>query len=297
MEYSTRGNEGTPYDTAGSAYPDLDILEELQGLKPGSLRIYLLEDLLALQAGSVKIEKLTVLEERKAVNLRPTIHIFYYAPYGTGKSTIGEMLAEEYKTEVHSKITLAGLTGTYMRGQVIPACAWEDRVPKLLILDEFSLSKRDEVQDAIRRILDPGNYSRTFPYPRKQGHFRYDDKIKGLYFKMNRSKGIRLKTRVACLYITMDDPRSSRGETKKFYRALIDRCIPFCFEPYTFKDAKILKGAFKFEYDKYNPPKEVVIPRKDVLYIENFVEEYLINEVMRYMEGKTCQYQKYHMKL
>lgn len=278
MEYST--DVGTPYDTAGSAYPDLDILEELQGLRPGSLRITLLEDLLALQAGSVKIEKLTVLEERKAVNLRPTIHIFYYAPYGTGKSTLAQMLAEEYKTEVYTNTTLAGLVGSYRprRGRkpdVIPGCAWTDKVPKLLILDEFSLSKRDEVQNAILRVLDPGKYARKLNYPYSQGYFRYDEKIKGLYFKITKRKGIELSTRVASLFLTMVDPRSSKEKNKTFYQALINRCIPFCFDEPTFKDLDILKGAFKFERNRYNPPKEVVISREDVLYIENFVKQYL----------------------
>lgn len=231
--------------------------------------LFTLEKILELQAGSLKIKKLSL---PKKPSFRPTIHIYLYAPIGAGKSTLAQKIAEEYKTEVYSNETLAGLTGGYRRQkQISLGHAWTSR-NKPLILDEFDFKQRSEIQRAILQILDPGTYTRSIFYTHRKGYFRYDG---GLYFKINRGKGLRLKTRVAGLFLTMKD--FSRTDSE-FHGALLDRCIPIRFFP-TIQEINLLwDRALFFNRNKYNPPEEVVIEREDELYIRNLVNNLLAGQ-------------------
>jgi hypothetical protein len=204
---------------------------------------------------TVKIKKLTVMENNGAYNMRPTLHLILSAPVGQLKSTILQQIADTFKREVITEVTRAGLVGSLdnQTFQMIAGAGWESR-NSLLLLDEFTFGRKKEGWEVFLQLLESQRWGKRI------GVFSADQsELDGdLYFKVSKGR-IDLKTRFACIVATM---KNFKMQSAQSFRAFVTRTSPYPFNLTEGDLEKVAQGKKVFEYQELNPPEEVIIDNK-----------------------------------
>jgi hypothetical protein len=244
--------------------------------------------LVNISIATTKLEKLTVHEPHKIVELRPQTHLIIRGNIGSTKSTILSQISDEVKSPVYTSISTASLVGSIDKEtkQVIPGACWEVK-NNLLILDEqsFNLSKSTDT-DLINALLQ---LTENQYYAKKIARYASDikEKKKDLYFVV-KSGTIKTKTRFAMLMATMHPLTKVHSD---IMRALISRCIVYDFELTREQLRDIARGRTLYEHTEIEPPeKKAVIKLKDYEYIEEFVFNYNVGK-SNYLRtiGELCR--------
>jgi hypothetical protein len=214
--------------------------------------------LLNMACSSTGIETLLVKEKFRTQQFRSQLNIILQAGSGKLKSTILEEIGRFYGVTPYSYVTYAAMIGSINRttGQVIPGLVWETR-KKPLLLDEFRTGERGDTgaMDVLLGTAESGHYKRRIALASET----IEEKDGPLYYRV-RNGEIEVQTRFACIIATMKNLDMSRSDR---IRALQQRCIPIKYDlPNKVVDAA-LQGSPIFRLQKYDPPKEVVINRKD----------------------------------
>jgi hypothetical protein len=234
-----------------------------------------LSELIGLVIGSSKIKSLVVQQEGGCYNMRPSLHLLWYSPSGTGKSAVLKDVARVLKTDIYSNITYSSLVGSVDKHlNPVVAGAWSV-FGKVFVIDEFRCKNDDESDflDAMNRLWEDQEYSRKLG--RKATPIKLK-KEKGYFFEVGSDGLIRIKTRFASIIAGMFD-YPEWGKVSVQTKALISRCIPVSFRPSRDFLLKVAngKGAIKireFPFDKRN--ENVMINLDDYKKILDFVSNY-----------------------
>jgi hypothetical protein len=214
--------------------------------------------LLNITCSSKNIGTLLVRERFKTQQFRSQLNIILQSTSGTLKTTILEGIGGCYDVTPYSYATYAAMIGSINRttGQVIPGLVWEAR-KKPLLLDEFRTGERGDAGsiDVLLGVTESGHYKRRIALASET----IEEKDGPLYYRV-RNGEIEVQTRFPCIIATMKNLDMSRSDT---IRALIQRCIPIKYDlPNEVLDAA-LQGSPIYRLQKYDPPNQVVINRKD----------------------------------
>jgi hypothetical protein len=213
---------------------------------------------LNVTCSSTDIETLLVKEKYKTQQIRSQLNIILQSKPGMLKTTILEEIGRCYKVTPYSYATYAAMIGSINRttGQVIPGLVWETR-KKPLLLDEFRTGERGDAGaiDVLLGVTESGHYKRRIALASET----VEEKDGPLYYRIKGGE-IEVQTRFACIISTMKNLDMSRSDR---IRALVQRCIPLKYDlPKEVVDAA-LQGSPIYHPQKYNPPKMVIINRKD----------------------------------
>jgi len=224
--------------------------------------------LASLAIGSAKIRKLTLHQRKESKQIRPQIHVILRAPTGSLKSTVLAAIGKHEGRTVLDEITRPGLVGTVDQRvmQVIPGAAWTCR-NGILLLDEFRFKRQSDDWVVFLKLLEDQTYAR------KLGVFSSTINLQDgdLYLRQENGQ-IEMKTRFAAVLATM---RDFKRVSSQEFKAFVNRCIPYEYNPTLKELESIAKGAELIKIKEYNPDQEVEINRSTYLRIIKFVHDHM----------------------
>lgn len=231
-----------------------------------------LQDIINLVLKSNDVKSLAVkLHSGNVRMFRPSLHMFWHSPSGSGKSEILNAIGNIRKVPVYSNLTFPSLVGTIDKNMnFIPAGSWEIR-DNIFLIDEFRASyDESDFLDAMNRLWENQSYSR------KLGRIcpPLIERDKGLYLKVNDGT-ISINTRFSSITASMYN-YGGYSKTSQQVRALMSRCLPVSFVPSKGFLSQLAEGELplKIVVNRKVKPLDVHIGIDDYRKIKEFVDKY-----------------------
>jgi len=202
---------------------------------------------------------------------RPSIHMFWYSPSGSGKSEVLNAIGLIRQIPVYSNLTYPSLVGSIDKNMnFIPSGAWEIR-DNVFLIDEFRASyDESDFLDAMNRLWENQSYSR------KLGRIcpPLTEKYKDLYLKV-KDGTISIKTRFSSITASMYN-YGGYSKTSQQVRALMSRCLPVSFVPSKGFLSQLAEGELplNISVNKKVKPLDVHIGIEDYRKIKDTVDTY-----------------------
>lgn len=233
-------------------YPEIDIINKL----------------LSLSCASCNIEDIK-LPNRKYI--RANLHILIYAPVGSGKSNILNMISEHKKTPILNGMTVPNLLGTWDKSTkkfFIPAF-WRYRNNTLLI-DEFTIPNSHDNENKnnwfgdFLKVLEDMKSNRL----NTNSGETFIQKKKGLYC-IAKDGLISLKTRLNFIGATMNNPYSHYSNHTT---AISSRCVVIILKHEVDDILYLMNNPDIYKIEKIEIPLNFIITSQEYIFIQDYVK-------------------------
>jgi hypothetical protein len=209
---------------------------------------------------SAKIESIQVEEPAQIYDLRPQLHIFVSAPYGSFKSTLLESIEKAIpNSKYRLQMTSAALRGTFDKntGEPIGFLAWDVR-NSVLLMDEIGNDARGQLLRALLALTENQRYDFSLGMKTPK---ELETKDEDLFLKIDNGN-VSIRTRFTAIFATMYSFEYIARSLKM--AALLDRTVAIRYD---------LEQDERYRVEEGNPiyvPRLYEVPKKIFVSIDNW---------------------------